>query len=392
MSATGDRLARHVRVLVEEVGARPPGSPANRRACGYAADVLRACGLAVVEHPFATRWWEPGTGRVETVAGVTEVMPDPYSPACDVRGHVRRVGQLAELEALEPDAECVLVLHGGLVGEQVLPAAFPFLDVPAHARVRSALRRLRPAAVVSVTDHWEPILEDPDLGVSSTTLPLEVDAGLDDGQPVRVALGGAVHEGAGCTVAAHTGAARDRVVLSAHLDSKATTPGAFDNAASVAILLTLAEAGLERLGPVELAMFNGEDHFDACGELAWLDATDLGEVRANINLDGVGLAGGGTSVAALSCPPALDRAVDEWLAHRAGWVRAEPWIASDHALFAAGGIPALALTSEDVHQLLGGLAHTPRDTLAVLDLGLLEDVTAALPELVSLLDVDGGLA
>ena len=374
-------------MLVEEVGARPPGSPANRRACDHAVAVLRVCGLEVVEHPFTTRWWEPGAGRIETTLGVIDTAPDPYSPACDVQGRVQRVEQLAGLEALEPDPGRVLLLHGELAREQLLPAAFPFLDLPAHARIRTALRRLRPAAVLSVTEHWQPILEDPDLALPSTTLPLEAGTDLGDGQPVRVVLGGAVHEGAGRTVAAHSGQRSDRLVLSAHLDSKTTTPGAFDNAASVAILLTLAETGLERLGPVELVLFNGEDHFDACGEVAWLGATDLTEVRANINLDGVGLAGGGMSVASLSCPPPLERAVDEWVAQRAGWVRADPWIESDHAIFAMRDIPALAVTSEDVHQLLGGLAHTPHDTLDVLELDLLEDVVVALPELASLVRV-----
>ena len=383
MSTVRERLTHHLRVLVEDVGARPPGSPANERACDHAAEVLRSCGLEVVEHPFITRWWEPGDGRVETPDGALDAPPNPYSPACDVQGHVQRVERLAGLEVLEPDPARVLVLHGELTREQLLPAAFPFLDLPAHTRIRAALQRLRPAAVVSLSEHWQPILEDPDVGVPSTTLPPEAGAALVDGRRVRVRLGGAVHEGTGRTVAAHTGQRGARLVLSAHLDSKATTPGAFDNAASVAILLTLAEQGLEGLGPTELVLFNGEDHFDACGEVAWLTGTDLGEVVANLNLDGVGLTGQGTSVATLACPPGLEAAIDDWTAQRPGWVRAEPWIESDHAIFAMRGIPALAITSEDVHQLLGGLAHSPADTLEVLDLAVLEDVVRALPGLVT---------
>ena len=391
MATVRERLERHLHVLVEEVGPRPPGSPANRRACDHAAAVLRAVGLEVVEHPFTTRWWEPGDGWVETTSGRVESPPDPYSPACDVRGHVVRVGTPEALEALASAEGRILVLHDELTREQLTPQAFPFLDPPAHAAVRSALARLRPPAVISLTDHWEPILEDPDLGLASTTLPNAADVGLADGAEVRVVLEGAVRKGAGRTVTARCGPRGGRLVLSAHLDSKATTPGAFDNAASVAVLLALAEQGLERLAPGEVVLFNGEDHFDACGEVAWLAATDLSEVRANLNLDGVGLAGGGTSVAALSCPPALDEAVGAWVDRRPGWRRAEPWIASDHALFALAGIPALALTSEDVHALLGGLAHTPRDTVDVLDLDLLVDAVAALPELAGMLrDADVG--
>lgn len=32
-------------------------------------------------------------------------------------------------------------------------------------------------------------------------------------------------------------------------------------------------------------LFNGEDHFDACGEVGWLAATDLDEIVGNLNLD-----------------------------------------------------------------------------------------------------------
>ena len=379
------RLERHLHILVEEVGARPPGSPANRRACDHAAAVLRAAGLEVVEHPFTTRWWEPGPGWIETTGGRVEATPDPYSVACDVRGHALRVATAEALEGLVPAEGRILVLHDELTREQLTPEAFPFLDPAAHAAVRSTLARLHPPAVISLTDHWEPILEDPDLGLASTTLPTAADVGLADGAEVRVVLGGTVHEGTGRTVTALSGPRDGRLVLSAHLDAKATTPGAFDNAGSVAVLLALAEQGLEGLAPVEVVLFNGEDHFDACGEVAWLAATDLSEVAANLNLDGIGLAGGGTSVASLSCPPALAEAVCAWVDRRPGWWRAEPWIESDHALFALAGIPALALTSEDVHALLGGIAHTPRDTLDVLDLDLLVDVATALPELAALL-------
>ena len=397
MARVRDRLRGHLRVLVEEVGARPPGSPANAAACAYVARVLDGCGLDVVARPFTTRWWEPGPGRVVTARDAVHVLPDPYSPACDVRGRVARVERLTALESLESlealearepagaARERVLVLDGELAAEPVLPEAFPFLDVPEHARLRAALRRLRPAAVLAVTDHEGPILEDPDLGLPSTTLLRSAAPALPDGARVRVTLGGAVHEGSGTTISARHGPSRDRVVLTAHVDSKATTPGAVDNAAGVAVLLALAQDGVQALGGVELALLNGEDHVDACGQVAWLEATDLDEVAACLNVDGVGLGGGGTSLATLACLPEVERAADAWVASRPGWVRAEPWLAGDHALFAARGIPALAVTSEDAHRRLAGVAHTPRDTLDLLDLPVLEDVVAAVPALIGLL-------
>jgi aminopeptidase YwaD len=378
-------IQHHLAVLVDEIGARPPGSPANRWATEHAKITLSAAGLTVREDGFTTRWWEPGTGWLEVDGRRIEVAPNPYSPAGDVHGRAVLASRVVALEALEPADDAILVLTGELAREQLMPAVFPFLDLPEHTRVRAALHRLAPAAVIAVSDHWEPILEDPDLAFPSTTISSELGRTLRAGDPLRLAVCGAVHAGDGVNVSALVGGADRRLVLCAHLDSKATTPGAFDNAASVALLLALAEAGHLNGLPVELVLFNGEDHVDACGEVAWLGATDLREIAGVVNVDGVGLAGLGTSLTHLSCPARLTARLAAWVEVRPGWVPTEPWMESDHAIFAMQGIPAVAITSEDVHALLGGLAHTPADTREVLDLDVLDSVAAALPSLLALL-------
>lgn len=53
------------------------------------------------------------------------------------------------------------------------------------------------------------------------------------------------------------------------------------------------------------------------------------------------------------------------------------------------GIPAVAVTTEDVHQLSSGIAHTSADTLAVLDVAILEEVADALVDLLPCLARDG---
>ena len=381
----GDRLRDHLEVLVEDIGARPPGSPANRRATDHVHACLTAAGRSVTALPFTTRWWEPGSGSLEIDGTRVEVAPNPYSPAGDVRGTARVVADIEQLERLEPSPDTILVLTGALAQEQVLPPVFPFLSLPEHVRIRAALERRAPAAVVAVSDHWEPILEDPDLAFPSTTVSTAVGGGIADGDVLHLETGGAVHEGAGVNLSTRFSDEGPRLVLCAHLDSKATTPGAFDNAASVATLLSLTELGhLDGL-QVELVFFNGEDHIDSCGEVAWLAATDLDEVVGVVNVDGVGLVGQGISLATLACPPMLTSALTAWVQQHPGWGPAEPWVESDHAIFAMRGIPAVAITSEDVHALLGGLAHTPADTVQVLDLEVLGQLATDLPGLLAML-------
>lgn len=393
MPAIHELITRHLRVLVDEIGARPPGSPANRQAGAYVREVLAGCDLEVSEAPFTTRWWEPGAGWLQHGSERIEVAPNPYSPAGDVRGEAVLVGRIEELEALSrrPGIEGsgtspqVVVLEGELAREQLMPAVFPFLDLPEHTRIRTALQRLSPAAVVAVSDHWEPILEDPDLPFPSTTISTAEGHRLRSGDELHLVVTGSVHDGHGTTVAARQGSGTPRLVLSAHLDSKATTPGAFDNAGGVATLLAMAQTGRLGTAPLELVLFNGEDHVDACGEVAWLERTDLDEVAAACNLDGVGLVGQRTSLAVLACPPEVEAALSGFVERHPGWVPTAPWIESDHALFALRDIPAVAVSSEDVHALLGGLAHTPRDTCEVVDVSTLAAVAQQLPELLEVL-------
>ena len=54
-----------------------------------------------------------------------------------------------------------------------------------------------------------------------------------------------------------------------------------------------------------------------------------------------------------------------------------PWFESDHAIFASRGIPSLALTSADAHEL-ASLLHGPKDTAERLDV----DTLAATAEFV----------
>jgi aminopeptidase YwaD len=376
------RIEHHLQVLVGEIGARPPGSPANRRATEHARRVLTDAGLHVRSFPFTTRWWEPGPGKLITSDGPADVVPNPYSPPCAVSGPAVLVGSLEALETLGERASDILVLSGELTREPVMPKSFPFYNPDEHRRIRGALGRIRPAGIVAVSEQWQPIFEDPDLPFPSTSVPPALGARLHDGRRVRLELGGQVHIGPGATVSGTLpGPVAPRIVLSAHLDSKVTTPGAFDNAGSVAVLLALAVLDLPDTAPLEVVLFNGEDHFDACGELAWLSDTDLGEVAVNVNLDGIGLVGHGTSLSCLACPASLAGALEVFVAEHPGWSPAEPWMESDHAIFAMQGIPAVAVTSDDVHALLAGLAHGPRDTLEVVDVARLAQVALDLQDL-----------
>jgi aminopeptidase YwaD len=384
-----ERIAEHLDVLVGRIGPRPPGSEANRRATDYLCEVLDGAGLLVDAHRFACSWWEPGPGTLTLPGGSTsDVAPNPFSRPCAARGRVTRIGSRAALEELDAADDRIVVLDGELAAQPYFPKGFPFLRLDDQLQVIGMLEALQPSAVVAVaaTDPpFAPLFEDADLAFPSTTVAPELGRLLDEGTEVELTLGGVVHDGKGVNVSGRMGDEEPRIVVAAHIDSKVTTPGAFDNAGGVAALLALAEFGGKELEPVELVFFNGEDHYSAPGEQAWLAATDLSTVELMINVDGAGIVGRRSSVATLSCDTALEERVAQLVARHPGWVRAAPWFESDHAIFALQGIPSLAITSEGVHDLLRTLAHTPEDTLDKVDVRILAGVTELVRDAVRLL-------
>lgn len=377
-----ERVRRHLAWLVDGIGARPPGSPANHRANVYAREALERAGLLVHGYGFSTRWWEPGPATLVVDGVEVDVTANPYSPPARVSGPVVRLG--AEGPHLPRGAAgAIVVLDAALTPEPLMPKAFPFANPTEHKALIERLEALEPAGVVAVSN-TVPIFEDPDLSFPSVTVPSEVAARLDSGRRATLHIGGLVHQATGETIAGRTQPSGRRVVVSAHIDSKVTTPGAFDNATGVAAVLAWVEGGLPASVPVEVVLFNGEDHFDACGEQAWLAGTDLTQITADVNLDGVGARGRGISVTTLGAGPRLAKAVGGFVEGRAGWELADPWIEGDHAIFALQGIPAIAVTSVGAQQLAADIAHTPRDTLDMVDPTTVANVAAALDSLVAL--------
>ena len=162
----------------------------------------------------------------------------------------------------------------------------------------------------------------------------------------------ATFEGAGENFSVDVGAGDRVLVLVAHHDAVPASPGANDNAASVAILLTL----LERLAAAPPSRLRVRLLFPACEELGYLGArayvraTPLGGVAGVLSLE---LCGVGDTLAVWDAGEetpflgtvrgafeSLGRRADETY-HVVGRI---PVFGSDHRAFALAGVPAYGLT------------------------------------------------
>jgi peptidase M28-like protein len=159
-------------------------------------------------------------------------------------------------------------------------------------------------------------------------------------------------EGRGENFCVDVGRGERALVLIAHHDAVPGSPGANDNAASVAILLSLLErwAAREPAGRVRL-LFPACEELGYLGSRAWVRAHGVADVAGVLSLE---LPGIGDSLALWDAGPATPflsrvqgsfegiglRADESY--HVVGRI---PVFGSDHRAFAAAGVPAYGLTS-----------------------------------------------
>ena len=390
MSNVAGRIEEHLAALVRWPGGRPVGSPANHAAESTIADTLRAAGYEVEQQGFDCVDWRLDGVDLWVGDGPLPVTANPYSPPVDVTAPLAPVANLAELAAADLTGRIAL-LHGALAAEPLFPRNYPFFTYEEHQRIADLLEQKGARAVIAVSPmhaNPAPIIEDGDFRLPSVTVGAHVGAVLllAESAAITLRLRSVARPGRAANVIgrrAHP--SRDKLVLSAHFDTKPGTPGALDNAAGVATLLALAErlAAAEPPTNLEFVFFNGEDHYAAPGEVAYVAGCggEFGRIALVINVDGVGLRDAPTTVAFFNCPEAWAEATRATMRRRVGIEETEPWPQGDHSIFAMQGIPCIALTSGGIHSLIDSLIHTPHDTLDRLDPARLAGTVDLLAEL-----------
>lgn len=187
----------------------------------------------------------------------------------------------------------------------------------------------------------------PALGISA-----EAGALLAEGRRVRITLRGQDHAATTPTLILDLpGRSKDRVVLSAHLDGHPLGESAIDNATGLAAALSLARAAVPVIGGcprgLTVCIFGAEE-WALAGSRAWLAALPEQQracMAVNINLDSIA---GGPSLTALTSGFAGLGPFLRGAAAQAGMplrTHLPLMTNSDHANFAAHGIPAARLVA-----------------------------------------------
>ena len=392
----------YLRRLCVEISGRNVSSEGNRAATRFFASVVESFGFDVECPEFACiDWAEQG---VRLVAGdhPFQAYASPYSLGCNVIAPLVTASNLAELERLEPAGQ-VLLLRGDLTKEQLMPKNFPFYNPDSHKHVIALLERKNPLAIIAATSRDPdmvggavypfPLIEDGDFDIPSVFMTEAEGERLAhlSGREVRLQSTAIRRPSAGCNVVARKrGRDTRRVVLFAHIDSRIGTPGANDNASGVITLLLMAELMAEYSGRVgiEMVAMNGEDYFSNPGEHLYLsmNAGKFEEILLGINLDDLACHRGKTAYSLYNCPANIGGTIHKAFSSYGNLIEGEPWYQGDHGLFLIHNTPALAITSELLHELMAEITHTPKDTPEIIEPSKLVDVAHALRDLIVQLD------
>jgi hypothetical protein len=342
-----------------DLGGRVAGSASEAAALAFARERLAAVpGAKVRDDPVDYPGWRC------RMAQLTGAMTGSAFQCAPLLGTASAAGIVAEVLDLGLGRREDFERHADRIRGRIVMVRheYPFASGHVHRRVKLSLAQ-QMGAVGFLIAHPEGGVgavsgsSGRNGGAGIPALGIGVEAaealrGLPDGTlpPARMVIDGDDHPARTRILLADLpGRGPDWVVVSAHIDGHPHGEGAMDNATGVAVALALARLLAPHVSEcprgLRMCLFSAEE-WGLIGSRVWLERMDEAARRSmviNLNLDAVG---GAYALTALTS--GFER-LDAWIkatAARAGLPVAThlPLMAnSDHANFAAHGIPAVRL-------------------------------------------------
>jgi len=396
-----EQISMDLTELCVNIGDRHPGSERNLRATNYVAHRLTAAGLEVSQTKLDCLDWEYGDIELKVGDQSVQAFVGPYNDSYQIRSDFRTAATIDEL-AKGDFTDKILVLHGQLCKEQLAAKNFIFYNPDHHQQIIALLEEKKPLAVIALTGRNPeltgalypfPLIEDGDFRIPSVFLTEEEGSKILSQPTEEIYLNmesRRIPSQAYNVIGKKKGQTAERVIFCAHIDTKKGTPGAVDNGGGVCLLLSLADLLQDYHGKytIEFLVINGEDYYAYPGGMRYLaDNQDkLEQIHLVVNSDGVGSQGSRTSYCYFNASELLVEMVERAFRDNQKFIPTEPWYQSDHSMFAMNGIPAVALTTENFTEIWSTIAHTSKDTIDMVDIGILADTAEALREFINILN------
>jgi aminopeptidase YwaD len=369
----GERAFEDLRVLVEEIGSRTSTSDEERSAADYIATQLEIAGYEVTIETFDAPFAEDQSSLalddgtlLESARGLR------WSPNASASGPLIRagLGGVTDLNELDVTGAIAVVDRGILRFDT---KAFNTQQAGAVALI--VINNVPGPLAGALSPTTEVTI--PVVGIDQAD-GAALDLLVDDGGVVTVTSQQETGERPSQNVVARP--SQDcSAYVGAHYDSVAEGPGANDNASGTVAMIEIARTH-HADGLCYIAF--GSEEIGLVGSQAFVEQHDVGDARFMLNLDMVGKMTGAQFIAdrdaAGRALASRASAVALTLGHVVSPGSFPATASSDHAVFAAAGVPAITVHSGDdplVHQAADDI-----DNVSAADLATMLEITAAVLE------------
>ncbi|WP_270323905.1 M28 family metallopeptidase [Weissella confusa] len=383
------RIKEHLKVLATDIGPRLTGTPGNKRATAYVADVLRELGYQVEQQQFDAMDWEDHGATLKVDGQEILVQSADYSNPVNVVGDLVIVDTLESLQTANLKGR-ICVLTGELTAEVLMPKNFTFYNPESHQQIIAALESGEPAAIISVSHSDEPtaVIQDGDFEIPVLGVSQNDGEKLQSGHRAQVVIKTSRSKSTGENVLGYLGEGK-KIAIVAHIDTAPKTIGALDNASGVATLLAIAEKLKDWHGKsaLEFVVMNGEDNYAMPGEMVVSEklAAESATYKIVVNLDGIGMRGSKIAYSDYELPDDFKEVSEKTFSQGEEFVTVDPWPMGDHMVYVAMGVPAIALTSADVFAQMDSL-HGDADNADVVDVKMCDVVADAVTRFIEAID------
>lgn len=392
-----EQIKKDLQKLTVEIENRHPGSIGNKQAAAYIRSRFEGNGLDIKTQTFDCIDWEKGSVDLRIGEGILKANISPYSMPCDIEANFVVLRDVEELKTTDLKGR-IAVLTGELSKEQYMPKSFEFYNPEHHREVIRILEEKSPEALVCITSknpemagavYPFPLFDDGDFDIPSVYLTEEEGQKIleRENQWIQLEIRSKRIPSGGMNVIGIINKGQtERIVIVAHLDTKPDTPGALDNGTGIAVLLTLSDWLKDYCGRYEIHLLavNGEDYYSNPGEMAYLETykRHFKKVKLAINIDGAACKGYRTTYSGYELSQQMEERMKQTFADDERYTAIEPWYQGDHMIFVMNKVSAIAITSENVTEILRKIAHSPMDTIDQVDFEKVSDAAEGIFRLI----------
>jgi aminopeptidase YwaD len=371
-----EKINSYLHKLCVEIPTRRVGSQGNRDATDFFTSKLSKFGFQIDHILFECVDWQAQSINLIANNESFEAYISPYSLGVNKQAPLVTVNNVSELEAVQAKGK-ILLVRGDAANEPLMPKNFPFYNPDSHQHIVKLLENSGAIAIITATEQHPGLaggkypfamIEDGDFNIPTVYMSAQEGLRLAKytGQQVSLTIEATRIPSTGINPVARLGNfSGKKLIFTAHIDAKDDTPGALDNAAGVIVLLLLAERLQNYSGQlgIEIVAFNGEDHYSAAGEIAYLRKVgeQLQSAILAINLDGVGYKPAKIAYSLYNCPERLAAEIRDHFSHFSDMVEGEMWYQGDHTIFIQNNLSAVAITSDAILEMSTNITHTERD-------------------------------